>query len=384
MPKSRTSQRDKDSNKRSTRVSHVCEALDAIAPLHLAQSWDNVGLLAGDALQPVKKILLCIDLTPDVASEAVRKKTEMVMAYHPPIFKPISRITSLSDGAERAVFRCIAAGVAVYSMHTALDAADGGTNHVIAQLCGINETQPLEYADAPTDECKIVVFVPVDEVEQVSKAMFTAGAGRIGDYQKCSFRLEGTGTFCGSDATNPTVGQKGRFETVRETRVEVVCPKRKLPDVISAMTAAHSYEEPAFDVYPLVARPIGGIGRIGELPAPIKLAALARKLKRATTADGVQFVGDAECEIRRAIIVVGAAGSLPFQSSLGPGDVIITGEMRHHDALTTLRRRCCAITLGHWTSERPALRAVASMLEKKLPRIKTILSDTDHEPFTSV
>jgi len=367
----------------ATRVSHVCEALGVIAPPHLAQSWDNVGLLAGDPAKPARQVMLCIDLTPEVAEEAVRRKVELVMAYHPPIFKPITRITAVG-AAERSVFRCIEAGIAVYSMHTALDAADGGTNDVIARLCGIPETHPVEYADQPESECKIVVMVPVDEVDAVAEAMFAAGAGHIGDYSKCSYRLDGTGTFLGSDATQPTIGQKGRYETVRETRLEMVCPRRKLPVVISALVRAHSYEEPAFDIYPLLSRPARGIGRTGAFAKPITLSALARKLKRAVGGRCVSLVGDGAAELRSAVIVVGAAGSLPFQLPLTSHDVIITGEMRHHDALTALRRNLSAITLSHWTSERPALASVAERLTELLPRIRVLLSESDRDPFAAI
>lgn len=367
----------------ATRVSHVCEALGLIAPLQLAQSWDNVGLLAGDPAKPVRQVLLCIDLTPEVAEEAVRRKVELLMAYHPPIFKPITRITAVGS-TERSVFRCIEAGIAVYSMHTALDAADGGTNDVIAQMCGIAETEPIEYAEQPADECKIAVMVPADEVDAVAEAMFAAGAGHIGDYSKCSYRLDGTGTFLGSDVTQPTVGQKGRFETVRETRLEMVCPRRKLPAVVNALIRAHSYEEPAFDIYPVLPKPVRGIGRTGAFAKPIALLALARKLKRAVGGQCVSIVGDGDADVRRAVIVVGAAGSVPFQLPLTSHDVIITGEMRHHDALMALRRNLSAITLSHWTSERPALASVAKRVSELLPRVKVMLSESDRDPFAAV
>lgn len=366
------------------RVSHVCEALGVIAPLHLAQSWDNVGLLAGDPSRPVKSVMLCIDLTPDVAAEAAQKKAAMVMAYHPPIFKSITRITAASGGAEQAVFRCVENGIAVYSTHTALDAAAGGTNDVLAQMCGIRQSDPVEYIDAGQTECKIVVFVPGDEVDAVADAMFRAGAGRIGDYQKCSYRLDGVGTFLGSDTTHPTVGCTGTFERVPETRLEMVCPKCRLAAVLDALVAAHSYEEPAFDVYPLTARPVRGIGRVGQLPRPITLAGLARKLARCCSRRCVQAVGPLDRTVRRAVIVVGAAGSLPFQLALTPDDVIITGEMRHHDALTVLRRGCSAIALGHWTSERPVLAAVGARLTELLPNVRVVISQQDREPFAVV
>ncbi|MFQ5459124.1 MAG: Nif3-like dinuclear metal center hexameric protein, partial [Myxococcota bacterium] len=169
---------------RRVRVSEVCDALEALAPLRLAQDWDNVGLLAGDREATVRRVLLCIDLTGAVVAEAEAGRVEMVVAYHPPLFKPIGRLTVPSDDTSGLMFRCVRAGVAVYSPHTALDAAAGGTNDRIAGLCGISKTQPLEYASGGScGGCKIVVFVPAADADGVAAAMFEAGAGGIGEYE---------------------------------------------------------------------------------------------------------------------------------------------------------------------------------------------------------
>ena len=368
----------------SIEVQAACDALGKLAPLELAQSWDNVGLLAGDTTGKIKRIMLCIDLMPEVVDEAVAGRVQMIMAYHPPIFKPVSQLVTPAPAPEAAVHQCIAGGIAVYSVHTALDAADGGTNDCLAQLCGIKQTQPLEYADVGPTECKIVVFVPADETERVAEAMFAAGAGRIGDYQKCSFRIPGTGTFFGTESTSPSVGEAGRLEHVGEVRLEAVCPATCLPAVIEVMVREHSYEEPAYDVYPLQKRPVRGIGRVGRLPRPVTLASLARKLKRAAGAACVSVVGDPNRKLERAVIVVGAAGSLPFKIPLGQHDVIITGEIRHHDALAIRRRDCSAIALSHWSSERPALKPLAAKLRALLPGVTVTISERDHEPFRRV
>lgn len=367
------------------RVSHVCEAMQTIAPPQLAQSWDNVGLLAGDVSNPARTALLCIDLTPEVAREAIKLKTDVVIAYHPPIFKPIATITAQSRGPEAAVFRCIENGIAVYAVHTALDAADGGTNDCLAALCGIKETEPLEYVyDLHGPQFKVVTFVPPANLDAVTDAMFHAGAGHIGDYSHCSYRLEGQGTFLGSDQTNPAIGKAGRLETVQETRIEMVCPERRLPAVINALVRAHPYEEPAFDIYPVKSGPVRGIGRRGALPATISLGQLAQKLRKALGAKTAQIVGEKDQSLDRAVIVAGAAGSLPFRTPLAPNDVIITGEIRHHDALTIRRLGCTAIALGHSTSERPVLDALAKRLPKLLPGLIVKISQTDCEPFEPV
>ena len=367
--------------KQST-VADVRAALDEIAPPSLAQSWDNVGLILGDPAGIVRRVLLCIDLTLPVVQEAIRGKFDFIVAYHPLIFKPIHRVRADSTGTDASVFHCARAGIAVYSPHTALDAADGGTNDVLAALAGVRDPRPLEYADTPgAPRCKLVVFVPASDVERVADALFDAGAGRIGEYEKCSYRVSGRGTFFGGASTKPTRGARGRLEIVDEIRLETVVPSDRIPHAVAALRAAHPYEEPAFDLYPLKPEPTDGIGRVGPLEKPTSLAALARRLQRATGARCVQLVGDPQRRIERAVIVAGAAGSLPFRTTLCAGDVVITGEIRHHDALAIERSGAAAIALGHWASERPVLHPLAEALRTRIRSIRVVVSIADADPF---
>jgi dinuclear metal center YbgI/SA1388 family protein len=366
-------------------VADFCKAIETIAPAGLAQSWDNVGLIAGDGDATVRRALLCIDLTPPVVDEAISEKADVILAYHPPIFRPITRLRAGSSDTDAAVFRCIRHGIAIYAVHTALDAADGGTNDLIASLCGIKHTDPIEHVDEPaTSECKMVVFVPEGDLDKVAEAMFAAGAGHIGEYSHCSYRTAGQGTFLAGENTRPTIGERGRLEYVDEIRLETIVPMESLPAVVGAMRKAHSYEEPAFDIYPLKPRPVRGIGRIGRLPRPTALSSLARKLKRAVKATCVQIVGPPDRTIERAIIVVGAAGSLPFRLPLSAQDVIITGEIRHHDALAVRRHDCTAIALGHWASERPVLPRLVNRLPPLLEGVTFHVSEADQDPFRSM
>lgn len=365
-------------------VREVVSAMDEIAPPSLAQSWDNVGLIVGDLDAPARRVLLAIDLTEAVVREAIEHRAEVIVAYHPPIFKPVAKLRAPGSGMEALVFRCTRAGIAIYSPHTALDAAPDGTNDVLLNLCGAIDARPLEYASsATTSEFKLVVFAPVSDVDKISQAMFAAGAGRIGDYTQCSFRMPGEGTFLGGESTNPTIGRRGRFETVEELRVEVVVPARKLPDVVSAMRSAHSYEEPAFDLYPLADKPTTGIGRVGRLAQPTTLGKLSRKLAISTRADGVQLVGRVGQKVTHVVTVAGAAGSLPFKTTLTPAHAVITGEIRHHDALTMRRIGCGAIALGHWSSERPVLASVGKRISARL-RIAARISVADRPPLIAL
>jgi dinuclear metal center YbgI/SA1388 family protein len=382
-------------------VAQVCRAMDTLAPNWAAADWDNVGLLVGGGEWPGQYILLTIDLTPAVLDEAVKLGCNLIISYHPPIFRPIKRICPDAHSAEGLAAEALSRRIAIYSPHTALDAALGGTNDALAELAGRVDTRPFAVAAPPVAQCKLVVFVPAEQVDAVAESVFSAGAGRIGEYEKCSYRVAGHGTFFGSDAANPAVGQRGRLECVAEVRLEVVFPRGRLAEVIAAVRASHPYEEPAFDVYALESAPpaVGalgqsesdkaarrfiGQGRIGRLSQPTALGDLARSLGKAAGAENVTVVGAAGLVVSRAFVCAGAAGSLPFEAadaSPGPGDVVITGEIRHHDALRYQRAGAAAIALGHWASERPVLVPLSLNLKRLLPGASITMSKVDADPF---
>jgi putative NIF3 family GTP cyclohydrolase 1 type 2 len=279
------------------------------------------------------------------------------------------------------VWDAIRAGIAIYSPHTALDAADGGTNDVLAELAGVKVDGPFEWVEPAESRCKVVVFVPPAEVDKVADAMFAAGAGRIGEYSKCSYRHSGTGTFLGGEASNPSVGQRGRYETVNEVRLETIVPAACVPAVIAAMRGAHSYEEPAFDVYPLKGEPARGIGRVGSLARATTLASLARTLKKRLSLGAVEIVGDGGRAVQRAALCVGSAGRMPLERAAAAAcDVVITGELRHHDALAFRAAGLSAVLLGHWASERPALDALASRIRAAFTGLTVTVSAADRAP----
>src|SRR5262245_21340886 len=188
--------------------------------------------------------MTCLTVTPEVADEAVERRAGLIVTHHPILFRAGKRLTA--DTPEgRMMLQLVRAGVSVYSPHTAFDNAGDGINAQLARGLGLTDVAPLRRGEGGT-QVKLVVFVPDKDLAKVSDAVFAAGAGRIGEYGECSFRLAGTGTFFGSESANPTVGQKGRREEVSEWRLEVVCPESRVADVVAAMRQAHSYEEPAF------------------------------------------------------------------------------------------------------------------------------------------
>lgn len=363
-------------------VGDFCDVMQSIVPSGLEQAWDNVGLIVGDAEAVMRTVLLAIDLTRPVLEEAIALNADLLLSYHPPIFKSITSLRTSSTGMDALVFECIRAGIAIYSPHTALDAADGGTNDVLAEACGAVETKPLTDVDSPGGTLvKIAVYVPPANADAVAAAMFEAGAGHIGKYSHCSFRAPGTGTFLGGPEANPAVGVKGRLEHVDEVRLETIVPHKGLAAVVAALRTAHPYEEPAFDLYSLKPQPTGGIGRVGQLPKPFALSALAKRLGRTTQAANIQIVGKPQQYVDRVVVVAGAAGSLPFQFPLTQNDAIITGELRHHDALAIRRIGCGAVVLGHWASERPVLVPLATRLAKFMPEVQFQVSRADADPF---
>ena len=217
-------------------VAALIDFLDQFAPPVLAAPWDNVGLLLGDRAAAVQGVMTCLTVTPETAAEALESQVQLIVTHHPVLFQPVQRLTS--DTAEgRMLLALIRAGVAVYSPHTAFDNTRDGINDLLARRSGLTELGPLRRRGGP-GQCKIVVFVPESDLGRVADAMFAAGAGSIGQYSQCSFRLLGTGTFFGSDATNPAVGQKGRREEVSEWRLEAVCPENAVDPVIAAIRRA--------------------------------------------------------------------------------------------------------------------------------------------------
>ncbi len=361
-------------------VGLVIEQLERFAPTSLAADWDNVGLLLGERDAPVERAMTCLTVTPESAEEAISRKAHLIVTHHPIFFKAVRRLTG--DGPEGRMLLALArANVAVYSPHTALDNATGGINDLLCQKLELQDAGPLRKLDGAR-QAKVVVFVPDADLAKVSDAIFAAGAGNIGAYRECSYRLAGTGTFFGSDTANPTVGQKGRREEVSEWRLEVVCPERGVPAVVAALRKAHSYEEPAFDVYPLLPQTSRtGEGRVGALPQGVALAELAKRVRELLKCGPVQVVGEAGRPVRRVAVVCGAGGELLHDAVRARADVLLTGEMRFHDYLAARAQGLGLILPGHYATERLGVEMVAERLRNEL-EMEVWASEWEEEPVT--
>jgi len=361
------------------KLSALLEMLEEIAPTRHAEPWDNVGLLAGDVNQSISKAILTIDYTPAVAEESRNKNFDCVIAYHPPIFDALKRIVSPSP-----IYDAIRRGVAIYSPHTALDVADGGTNDMLADAIGLTgDRQPLRITDSRAMNYKLVVFVPRDVADRVADAMFAAGAGRIGNYTSCSFRSPGTGTFFGEAGTNPAVGQAGKLEQADEVRIETILPISRVEQVIAALKKSHPYEEPAFDLLQLAAPPEGrGQGRIGTLASPTDRSAIISRIKKELDLSHLLVAGPTGGPITRAACCAGSCGDILNDAIAQKAELYLTGEMRHHDALRAAQKGITVVATLHSNSERGVLKRLATRLRERLPQLEFQLSQSDRDPFT--
>src|SRR5579871_6534298 len=360
-------------------VATVVEYLDQFAPRDLAADWDNVGLLLGERSAAVQRIMTCLTVTPESASEAIAARANLIVTHHPILFRGVKRLTD-ATAEGRMLLGLVRAGVAVYSPHTAFDNTQGGINELLARRLALTEVAPLRPPSALSSpqlggdkgrgQMKVVVFVPDKDLSRVCEAMFAAGAGHIGEYRECSFRLAGVGTFFGSDAANPTIGQKGRREEVDEWRLEAICPCHRVEEVIAAIRRSHSYEEPAFDMYPLHPTPPGrGEGRLGVLKPSQTLGQLATAVKATLKAGPVQTVGELERPVERIAIVCGAGGELMADAIRARADVLLTGEMRFHDYLSARAQGLALILPGHYATERCGIEELAERLHGQFPEL---------------
>lgn len=351
-------------------LTDVTRALGEIAPLHLAEPWDKVGLLiAGDG-RPVTRALLAIDLTPEVLADAIAARAELVVGYHPLLFKPLDRL----DGASwqgRVAIDAVRAGIAVYSPHTALDAVAGGVNDWLVECVAgdARECRALQTSAARGGNThKIVTFVPESALGQVRAALAEAEAGQIGAYTHCSFSSRGEGTFFGGEGANPTVGKAGHLERVSEMRLEMSFHKRDLGAIVAALRATHPYEEPAFDIFGLEAPPADprvGAGRIAGLAQPSTADDIAARLEPALGCGRIHRSRRAPGKPRtheRFAVCAGSGASLLEAAASQGATLFVTGELSHHDVLRAHALGLEVLIAGHTNTERGYLPRLASAL----------------------
>lgn len=344
------------------KLAEVIAVLDAAYPPGLAHSWDSVGLVCGDPDDVVDSVTVAVDVTAEVAATVGPRG--LLLAHHPLLLRGVDTVAaSTPKGA--LIHRLIRAGAALFTAHTNADSANPGVSDALAEVLGLTVEAVLDPA-AGQDTDKWVIFVPTADAEAVRSAVFTAGAGHIGDYSCCSWSIAGTGQFLPLDGANPTTGTVGSVERVSEDRVEVVAPARSRAHVLAALQAAHPYEEPAFDVIPLAALPAGvGTGRIGTLAEPLRFADFVARANAVLpqTTWGVRAAGDPDAPVTRVAVCGGAGDSLLGAAAAAGVDAYLTADLRHHPA--DEHRRASGVGLvdvAHWASEYPWCAQAASLL----------------------
>ncbi|MFK7883521.1 MAG: Nif3-like dinuclear metal center hexameric protein [Phycisphaerales bacterium] len=376
-------------------VQDLIDAMETIAPLRAAESWDKVGLHLGVPNRPVGgPVLLTIDLTEGVLQEAIDMHASAIVAYHPVIWEPLKTLTDATH-SERIVRGAAEAGIAIYSPHTALDAAPGGVTDWLCEgiSAPIGQSEPDRIhgdcrglapgaGGATEREVKIITFVPSDQTDALRGALATAGAGGIGKYKLCSFSVEGEGTFLPMDGAEPAVGQIGELERVTERRLEMVCSKRALPLVIETLKGFHPYEEPAFDIVELVPEPVRrtGPGRRLVLDQPVTMSELGDRLKAHLGRARIRYALSGNDRPFRTIGVVPGSGGSMVDLALKEGcDAFVTGEMTHHDILAARQAGLSVLLAGHSNTERGYLHRLASKLNGLLRSADIRVSEMDRD-----
>jgi len=354
-------------------IDELLEVLERLAPVSLAEDWDNIGLQLGSRSHRFDSVLVALNVTADVLDEADDLHCGAVLTHHPLIFPSI---TSASDDTEtgRLISRAARSDIAIVAAHTNLDAAPGGLADVLAGLIGLQKVEPLIAAGA--GQRKLAVFVPEGDLKRVRAALFAAGAGVIGDYLHCSYITEGTGTFLPMEGAQPTIGEVGRDERVPELRLEMVFPEELEGDIVAALRSSHSYEEPAYDIYPLAGRRRNaGSGRVGETPAAIALEDFAGSLAELFGMSHTRFAGDPRSRVRRVALVPGSgAGHIPVAAKAA--EVLVTGDIKYHDAQSASGLGLSLVDIPHDISEQAALSSWLPRLEQEMgpAGVKIIMS----------
>jgi dinuclear metal center YbgI/SA1388 family protein len=349
----------------AVKASYVTSLIEELAPKRLAEDWDNVGWQVGDSRAEVTKVLVALDPSPAALVQARELGAELLVTHHPLLFRPLKHLR-LDVPAEKLVAQFLEAKIGVYSAHTNLDSAPCGTSEVLAQLLKLKGTEVL-VPGAEQKLYKLVTFVPPSHVENVRQALAAAGAGWIGNYSHCTFQTAGQGTFLPLRGTKPYIGQPGVLEYVDELRLETIVPEERLGRAISRMLAAHPYEEVAYDIYPLARKgQIYGLGRVGELPQSMPLTEFTHKVKKALDISFVTVVGDENKPVQKVAVLGGSGSSFVSRAHFVGADVLVTGDVKYHDAQEANLLGLSVVDAGHAGTENPVVIKLADYLATKL------------------
>ncbi len=360
-------------------LAHVTEALDVLYPPALAEVWDAIGLVVGDPAAPVRRVLLAVDPVRPVVDEALSGGFDLLVTHHPLYLRGTTTV-SAGTAKGRLVHDLVRGGCALFVAHTNADKAVGGVNDALAGLLGLQDAVPLTRDREPLDV--LVVHVPSADADRVRDALVAAGAGRLGDYDSCSWDVTGTGRFRPLDGAHPTVGTIGEPSTVEEARLELVVPRAAQRAVLAALAAQHPYETPSFHLLPAEVPSVTGLGRVGDIP-PTTVAELTARIDRLlpATAGGVRAAGDPASAVRRLAVCGGAGDDLIGAAHAAGADAYLTSDLRHH-VTSEAPAGLALLDAAHWASEWPWLSSAAQALTRVVG-VEAVVSTLCTDPWTT-
>lgn len=327
------------------------ERFEAYCPQWLAEAGDPVGLHIGTVNKKIDRVMVTLDVRPEVVAEAIEKNVDLIIAKHPPIFRPVKRLDT-DDLQTKMYADLLRHDIAVFAAHTNMDIIDNGLNDWFCELLGIQNTSYLTKTHTITYK-KLAVYVPVDAAAKMRKVLGQAGVGLQGDYNNTSYSLIGTGRFTPTVGANPTIGVIGKEETVQEAKIEVIFPETIESKVIQAMLGAHPYEEPAYDVYQIenISKEFG-LGRVGHLNEAVSLKEFVATIKETFNLEGLRIVAEDENKLIQRVAICGGSGEKFFRDALKKqADVYITGDVYYHTGHDMLTEGLTVIDPGHYIEQ---------------------------------
>ncbi|MDT8401033.1 MAG: Nif3-like dinuclear metal center hexameric protein [Bacteroidales bacterium] len=351
--------------------------LESSVPPAFQESYDNSGLQVGNAQSNVDSVLLCLDVTEEIIDEADSIDCRLIISHHPLIFQPLKRISGKTP-VERVISKAILKNISIYSMHTNLDLIRGGVSYRMAEMLGMKDIEAL----VPLDNklLKLVVFVPLSYATKVREAIFDAGAGHIGNYDRCSYNVRGEGTFRAGPSAEPFAGEPGREHTEEEVRVETVLPVHIKNSVLKAMIDAHPYQEAAYDLYRIENTvPGAGLGCVGRFDDEISDIDLIKKLGELFQAEVIRHTATVGRKIKKLAVMGGSGASYTGKAIAAGVDAFITSDIKYHSFFEADNRILLA-DIGHYESEKPSLVILHELITKKFPKFAVRFSEINTNP----
>ena len=358
-------------------VQDVITHIEALSPLAYAEDFDNVGLLVGDRNNKITGVLVTLDTLEAVIDEAIETKCNLIVSFHPIVFKGLKKLTGKTY-VERVVMKAIKYDIAIYAIHTALDNSILGVNNMICEKLGLKNRKIL----IPQSQTikKLITFVPKKEAEALRNALFEVGAGSIGNYDNCSFNIEGVGTYKGNADSNPTIGQKGETHQENETQIAMTFPKHLESQILKTLFKTHSYEEVAYEITTLENKNQHiGMGMIGELENDMSEIDFLKFLKITMKTDTIRHSKLLHKNIKK-IAVLGGSGSFAITAAkVAQADIFVTADLKYHDFFLAENQIVLA-DIGHYESEQFTKNLLVAYLTKKITNFAIVLSKTNTNP----